>query len=67
MLTLLAVCSFCGCLIVFVCLSAWILGLGVDLIELDPESIYLLYIWFNWRALAHGLMQFQLDLFVRSA
>ena len=41
--TLLAICSFCGCLIIFVCLSLWCWGLDVDLVVSVPECIYLLY------------------------
>ena len=39
---LLAVCSFCDCLIVFVFLSLLVLGLDVDLIVSIPEFLYLL-------------------------
>ena len=38
--TLLVVCSFCGCFIVFVCFSLWSWGLDVDLILLVPEFSY---------------------------
>ena len=41
--TLSAICSFCGCLIVFVCLSLWCWGPDVDLIALVPVFTYLLY------------------------
>ena len=34
--TLLASCSFCGCLIVFVCLSLWCWGIEVDLVVSVP-------------------------------
>ena len=42
---MLAVCSFCGYIIVFVCLSIWRQGLDVDLIVhvSVPEFSYLLY------------------------
>ena len=42
--TLLASCSFCGCLIVFICLSLCCLGLDVHLTVSVPEFTYLLYI-----------------------
>ena len=32
LLTLLAICLFCGCFIVIVCLSRWCWGLNMDLI-----------------------------------
>ena len=38
---MLAVCSFYGCFIVFVCLSLWCWGLGVDLIVSVPDFSYL--------------------------
>ena len=38
---LLVICSFCGCFIVFVCLSPRCWGLDVDLIESVPEFSYL--------------------------
>ena len=41
LLTLLAVCLFCGCFIVFVCLSLWCWGLDVDLIVSVPDFSYL--------------------------
>ena len=37
---LLAICSFCGCLIVFVCLYLWCWGLDVDLTVSVPEFTY---------------------------
>ena len=37
---LLAVCSFCGCLIVFVCLYLWCWGLDMDLTVSVPEFTY---------------------------
>ena len=41
--TLLAIFSFCDCLVVYVCLFRWCKGLDVDLIVLVPEFIYLLF------------------------
>ena len=40
---MLAICSCCGCLIVFVCISLLYLGLNVDLIVSVPKFTYLLY------------------------
>ena len=37
---LLAICSFCGCLIVFFCLFLWFWGLDVDLTVSVPEFTY---------------------------
>ena len=37
--TLLAICSFCGCFIVFVCLFPW--GFAIDLTVSVPEFFYL--------------------------
>ena len=42
--TLLSICSFSGCLIVFVCLFLWWSGLGVHLIVSVPEFTTLLYL-----------------------
>ena len=39
---LLAICSFCGCLIVFVCLYVWCWGVDVDLIVSVPEFTFIL-------------------------
>ena len=40
--TMLDICSFCGCFIVFVCLYLWCWEVDVDLIVSVPEFIYLL-------------------------
>ena len=40
-LPLLAICLFCGCFIVFVCLSLWCWGLNVDLTVSVSEFSYL--------------------------
>ena len=37
---LLAICSFCGCLIVLFCLYLWCWGLDVDLTVSVPEFTY---------------------------
>ena len=43
---MLAVCSFCGSFIVFICPSLWCYGLDVDLVVLVSELFYLLYNYF---------------------
>ena len=45
--TLPVFCSFCDCLIVFVCLSRWCLGLDVVLFVSVPEFTYLLFFTFS--------------------
>ena len=43
--TMLAISSFCGCLIVFVCLSLWCWGPDKDVIVSNPDFIVCLSLW----------------------
>ena len=52
MATLLAICSFCCCFLVFVCLSLWCWGLDLDLIVSVIEFPYVLFVHFKMRNLS---------------